>query len=171
MLPARRRCPRGPARQPAASFFICQPHAAQRVVHRGDGAGQTAGGGDFGERCAGMKPDVLPHLRSLLLGDGLLASHAEIQVVDDAEAFSLSEELLDEAEGDAEPLGDVLAGGVVFVAGGQDAGAQIEGEGFHGAGFYHVPARKSILFLENRARPGRRPFPASVRRLKRLHII
>ena len=45
-----------------------------------------------------MKPDVLPHLRSLLLGDGLLASHAEIQVVDDAEAFSLSEELLDEAE-------------------------------------------------------------------------
>ena len=92
-----------------------------------------------------MKPDVLPHLRSLLLGDGLLASHAEIQVVDDAEAFSLSEELLDEAEGDAEPLGDVLAGGVVFVAGGQDAGAQIEGEGFHGAGFYHVP------------RPGRTP--------------
>ena len=111
-----------------------------------------------------MKPDVLPHLRSLLLGDGLLASHAEIQVVDDAEAFSLSEELLDEAEGDAEPLSDVLAGGVVFVAGGQDAGAQIEGEGFHGAGFYHVPARKSTLFLEKRARPGRRPFPASVRR-------
>ena len=81
------------------------------------------------------------------------------------------QELLDEAEGDAEPLSDVLAGGVVFVAGGQDAGAQIEGEGFHGAGFYHVPARKSTLFLENRARPGRRPFPASVRRLKRLHII
>lgn len=118
-----------------------------------------------------MEPDVLPHSLFLLRGDGLFAPHAEIQVVDDAEALALPEELLDEGQGDAESVGDVLAGGVVFVAGGQDAGAQIEGEGFHGAEFYHVPARKSTLFLENRARPGRRPFPASVRRLKRLHII
>ena len=91
---------------------------------------------------------MLPHPLFLFRGDGLFAPHAEIQVVDDAEAFALAEELLDEAQGDAEPVGDVLARGVVFVAGGQDAGAQIEGEGFHGAGFYHVPARKSTLFLE-----------------------
>lgn len=118
-----------------------------------------------------MKPDELPHLRSLLLGDGLFAPHAEIQVVDDAEAFSLAEELLDEADGDAEPLGDVLAGGVVFVAGGQDAGAQIEGEGFHGAGFYHAPARKSTLFLKTAGDRGAGRFQRRIRRRKRLHII
>ncbi len=95
-----------------------------------------------------MESDVLPHPRSLLLGDGLFAPRAEIQVADDAEAFALAEELLDEAEGDAESVGDLLAGGVVFVAGGQDAGAQIQREGFHGAGFYHTPVRKSTLFLE-----------------------
>ena len=95
-----------------------------------------------------MEPDVFAHLVALLLGDRLLPSHAEIQVSDNAEALALAEKLLDEGKGDAEPVGDLLAGGVALVAGGQDAGAQIEGEGFHGIGFYHVPAGKSTLFLE-----------------------
>ena len=118
-----------------------------------------------------MEPDVLPHSLFLLRGDGLFAPHAEIQVVDDAEALALPEELLDEGQGDAESVGDVLAGGVVFVAGGQDAGAQIEGEGFHGAGFYHVPPEKSTLFLETSRGGGASRFRRRHRRRKRLHFI
>ena len=146
---ARRRHLPGPVRKPVVSFFVCQPHAAERVVHRGDGAGQMAGGSDFRQCCARVGLDVGAHPFLLFLGEQPFAAHAEVQVVDDAEMLALSEEFLDEGKGDFESFGNLPLGSFVPVASVQNADSQIEGDGisFHRAGLYSRPTHMSILFL------------------------
>ena len=138
-------------------------------MHRDDGAGEAAGARDLGQRRAGVGVDVLAHLLLLVFGDGPLPARAEVEVFDGADSLPLSEELLDEGQRDAESVGDVLPCAVVLVAGGDDAGAQVEGEGFHGAGFYHEPEEKSTEIFKisgcaDAGRPGVGPTPG------RLHI-
>ena len=148
---ARRRHLPDLVRKPEVSFFICQPHASEGVVHRGDGALQMAGGGDFRQRCAGMGLDVGAHPFLLFFGKQPFASDTEVQVVDNAELLALSQQLLDEGKGDFEALGNLPLGAVVPVTSVQDADSQVEGDGvaFHGAGVCHNLARMPILFLES----------------------
>ena len=125
------RCLRGLVRRRGASFFICQAHAAQGVVHRGDTAVQVAGAGDFGQGCAGMFQNDPAHLLPLFCRQERFASHAGIEVVDGSDGFPLVKQLLDEAQGNAEACGNGLLGGVVLVARRENANAKVERDGLH----------------------------------------
>lgn len=95
---------------------------------------------------AAIQPDSLAQLRESQVGrgpeapaDGLpvgvedlgLASGAVVLRGDVADSAALLEELLDHAQGDAEALGDLVAGAFARVVGGKDAFTEVEGERCH----------------------------------------
>ena len=79
-------------------------------MHRHDRAAQPEPLAQLGERDVGALLNSLRHAHFIGLGDLWLPAYPMVEVVDLADGLALAKELLDHAQRNAKPLGDILAG-------------------------------------------------------------
>ena len=113
-------------------FFVGQAHPSEGVEDGDERAGEGEGGPEFAEGGAGVVVDVVAQGILLLRGNRALAPGTAVEVFDGTQAVALSDELLDEAEGDREAVGGLLVGFVALIDGRHDTGSEVVGYRCHG---------------------------------------
>lgn len=90
--------------------------------------------------------DVVAQGCLLLRGNHALAPGTVVEVFDGAQAVALSDELLDEAEGDGEAVGGLLVGFVALVDGRHDTGSEVVGYRCHGGNIAGAGTEVHIIY-------------------------
>ena len=95
-----------------------------------EGAAHGQGLAQFFQRQVGFAGHEFPQPVLVALAQHGLAAAVAVAGTQIAGVTTLLEELLDQTERDLEAVGDLLAGALLLIIGGQDAFPQVQGDGF-----------------------------------------